>query len=221
MNKKVVYTCITGNYEPLIELTYKEEGFDYICFTDNKNLSSKTWEIRYIDIDLIFETPQRLQRYIKINTHKFLSDYELSIWVDGNIPIIGNLSEMIKKHHNGYMTTFKHPFRNCIYKESAMCSIGKKDDALIMFKQSLKYLKDGYPKENGLVETKMIIRNHNEKECIELMEAWSNELINNSVRDQLSFNYVLWKQNKTINIIEEKLVDNKYIKIVYGHKKSK
>ena len=63
----------------------------------------------------------------------------------------------------------------------------------------------------------MLIRNHNEQDCIDLMEAWSNELDNGSLRDQLSFNYVMWKQNKMINIINEELVDGKYLTIVYGH----
>lgn len=221
MNKNVIYTCITGKYEPLIEIPYKEEGFDYVCFTDDKEMTSETWEIRQIETDVKIENSRRLQRYVKINAHEFLSEYDLSIYVDGNIPIIGNINEMIEKYHETYLTTFQHPYRNCIYDEGAMCSIGKKDNAFIIFKQMIKYAKEEYPQDNGLVETKMIIRNHNEKECIELMEGWSNELMNNSVRDQLSFNYILWKQNKTVNIIKEHLIDGKYIKIVYGHNKSK
>lgn len=221
MNKKVIYTCITGNYEPLIELPYKEEGFDYICFTDNKEMTSETWEIRQIELDKSFETPRRLQRYVKINTHKFLPEYDISIWVDGNIPIIGNLGEMIEKYHETYLTTFHHPYRYCIYDEGTACAIAKKDNPMVILKHMLKYTKEKYPKKNGLVETKMIIRNHNEKDCVDLMESWSTELDNGSLRDQLSFNYVLWKQNKVVNLIDEKIIDGKYIKIVCGHNKSK
>ena len=216
-NKKVVYTCITGNYEPLIEIPNKEEGFDYICFTDNPTLTSDTWEIRLIPNDLHSPIARRRQRYIKINAHKFLADYDLSIWVDGNIPLIGNLNELVRLHHRGYMTTFKHPWNYCIYQEGRGCASVKKDDPLVIFKHMLKYMRENYPKDNGMVETKMLIRNHNEQDCIDLMEAWSNELDNGSLRDQLSFNYVMWKQNKMINIINEELVDGKYLTIVYGH----
>lgn len=215
-NQKVIYTCITGDYDKLLEVQKKDEGFDYICFTDNPSLESDTWEIRLID-GLEHLNNVRKQRYIKINTHKFLSEYDLSIWVDGNIQVLGKFNELIEKHHSGYMTTFKHPWNHCIYQECRGCAIVKKDDPFVMLKQTMGYMKEGYPKDNGLVETKMIIRYHNETKCIELMEGWWNELDKGSHRDQLSFNYVLWKQNKTINIIEEKYVHNINIFIVYGH----
>ena len=39
----------------------------------------------------------------------------------------------------------------------------------------------------------IIIRKHNEKEYIELMEELWKTVVYYSHRDQLSFNYVLWK----------------------------
>ena len=42
MNKICVYTCITGNYDNLIEINNIEEGIDYICYTNNKEIKSKT-----------------------------------------------------------------------------------------------------------------------------------------------------------------------------------
>ena len=46
MSKKLcVYTCITGDYDDLHEIEKPEKGVDYYCFTNNKNLKSKTWKI--------------------------------------------------------------------------------------------------------------------------------------------------------------------------------
>ena len=216
MNKKVVYTCITGNYDNLLEVTQMDSDFDYICFTDNPSLTSDTWQIRLID-GLENLNNVRKQRYIKINAHKLLSEYDLSIWIDGNIQLLGNLNDLIEKYHKGYMSTFKHPWNNCIYQECVGCMSIKKDNPLVMIKQTLQYRKEGYPHNNGLVETKMLIRNHNDHECIELMEAWWAELNNGSHRDQLSFNYVLWKQNKYITLLDELDIHRQYIIIVYGH----
>lgn len=218
-NKNVIYTCITGRYDPLIEIPYKEEGFDYICFTDDPTLKSNTWNIRLISDELNGLSNVKKQRHIKICAHRFLSEYELSIWVDGNIPVLGNMMELIEEYHNHpYMSTFRHPYNRCIYQEALGCASVNKDNPIVMFKQVFEYMREGYPKNNGLVETKMIIRNHNNLECIELMEAWWEQLSEKSHRDQLSFNYVLWKQKKEINMIDESLVDKKYIKIVCGHK---
>ena len=47
--KKIcVYTCITGSYDDL-QPVEKEEGIDYICFTNNQRLKSDFWTIIYIE----------------------------------------------------------------------------------------------------------------------------------------------------------------------------
>jgi len=39
-NKLVVYTALFGDYDNLIEPKEKFEGCDFICFTDQKHLTS-------------------------------------------------------------------------------------------------------------------------------------------------------------------------------------
>ena len=55
------------------------------------------------------------------------------------------------------------------------------------------YVKENFPHKLGLVESNVMIRKHNKNESIELMEKWWNEINKYSHRDQLSFNYLLWK----------------------------
>lgn len=220
-NNIVVYTCITNGYDDLNEILNKEDNIDYICFTDDKTLTSKTWTIIYInDKNLDNLTNVKKQRYIKINPHLFLSDYEISIWIDGNMSIIGDINQLLKIHNNEYfMTTLKHPYTNCIYIEAKKCA-DIKDSSLIIFKQVFfKYLKEKYPINNGLIESRMIIRNHNNNKCIKLMEDWWKEVNEYSHRDQLSFNYVLWKNNLKIGLIEAIDIDS-FFKMKKGHKKN-
>ena len=49
MEKICVYTCIAGDYDDLNEVLVKEEGIDYICFTNNKKIKSKTWKVIYVE----------------------------------------------------------------------------------------------------------------------------------------------------------------------------
>ena len=48
--RSVVYTCLTGGYDSLKEHRYVDDDWDYVCFTDNKELLAQKkcgiWEIR-------------------------------------------------------------------------------------------------------------------------------------------------------------------------------
>lgn len=87
----------------------------------------------------------------------------------------------------------KHPVRNCIYQELMACVKLKKETkekAKTIYKF---YIKEKFPENQGLYETNIIIRKHNNSECIKLMEMWTRELKKGSHRDQLSLNYCIWK----------------------------
>lgn len=196
-NKKVVYTCITGEYDEIIEPSYVTSDFDYICFTDNTRLVSNVWEIRQIPEELNELSNVKKQRYMKINPHLYLSEYELSIWVDGNVNVKGDLNELLDEVLiDGYSVYIpQHPVRNCIYDEARAVVSMKKDTATNVNQQIERYKNEGFPKNYGLLQSNIMLRIHNHKDCIRLMETWWDELKDNSHRDQLSFNYVLWKNS--------------------------
>lgn len=199
MNKKVVYTCITGGYdilkEPKISL-----GFDYVCFTDNPSIKSDVWEIRPLPKEVEALSPIKQQRFIKINPHLFFKEYELSIWVDGNVSLKGNLNDFIKEHINKdgvsvYVPT--HPSRKCAYDEAKAVIAMRKDHADVVEPQMVRYGEEGYPIDNGLLQSNILVRYHNNTDCINLMNTWCDEVIKGSHRDQLSFNYASWKNQDT------------------------
>lgn len=201
-NKKVVYTCIIGGYDSLIEPKYITDGFDYICFTDDKSLKSDVWEIRDLPKETDGLTQIKKQRFVKINPHLLLKDYDISIWVDGNVDLKGDLNKFVKKYINDKSSIYvpKHPQRNCIYLESTVVGRMGKDKKEVMKPQMDRYKKEGFPENYGLLQSNILLRKHNKQDCIKLMEEWFNEVKKGSHRDQLSFNYVSWK-NKEINIV--------------------
>lgn len=210
--KIVVYTCISGNYEKLKEIKGLESNIDYICFTDNKKLRSNTWKIREIPRYLIGLDNTRMSRCLKILPHLFLSEYDISLWVDGNIQINGNLNEFISSHIkiSNLMTT-KHPDRICVYDESVAVIKQEKDDENIVNSQMSYYKNQLYPNDFGMVQTNIMLRKHNEKEIIEISKQWWDEVLKRSKRDQLSFNYVCWKnQDVNAEIINPSITLSKY-----------
>ncbi len=215
-NKTVIYTAIFGGKDNLIEPEYIPAGYDLVCFTDNGNLKSDVWEVKKVEPE--FEDPVRSAKIYKVLPHKFLSDYNVSIWIDGNLLVRGDVNKLIKKYlenynlaifsHNQHKKRWKKLFwvkniedcRNCIYDEAKyLLKIGKegkyKDDPKVIKEQIKKYQRNGYPKNKGLVVGMVILRRHNEFDIIKVMKDWWQEIKDYSRRDQLSFNYVAWKNN--------------------------
>ena len=200
-NKKVVYTCITGGYDAIIDPKVVTNGFDYICFTDNLKMESNIWEIRPLPKETEELSQVKKQRYVKINAHKLLGEYDISIWVDGNVTIKSDLKEFVDKFIKSDYSIYvpKHPSRDCIYSESRAVISMKKDTKPNVEPQIERYKKEGFPKNYGLLQSNIMLRKHNNEDCKKFMEQWFEELKNGSHRDQLSFNYVAWK-NKDIKI---------------------
>lgn len=191
---KVIYTAISGKYDSLKQPLYISKNFDYICFTNNKIRNPGVWEIKpllNIKQDLV-----RTARYHKLFPNKILKKYKYSIWVDSNITITSNALEkrinlLIK--NNKKIAVNIHFERNCIYQEAKACIDQQKDDPEIILKQVDFLKKEKYPQNNGLFETNIIFRQHRNPIIIKSMEYWWWMINNFSRRDQLSFNYVLWK----------------------------
>ena len=212
--KIVVYTCITGGYDNLIQ-PVKTPGVDYICFTDNTSVDPKGWELKPMPDGLEGLTNVKKQRMVKVLAHRYLSEYDISIWVDGSVAVKDNVKNFLKDFiYDGHSIFIpEHPVRNCIYKECEVVKKIKKDTTDLPDKQMKKYKGEGFPEKYGLVQSNIMIRWHNNEDCKEVMEAWAAEVREFSHRDQLSFNYALWKTKATcFKAIDKKTCNSKYFK---------
>lgn len=196
--KKVMYSCISGNYDDIITDFYPNPEYDYVLFTDNKKLLKQKrylwWNIRPLVFNKLDSV--RNARWHKTHPHVLFPEYEYSIWVDSNVQISGEeIYKLINKHINlrHKIAISLHPIRDCIYDEAEACITDGKDDPAVINKQMDLLKSDGYPAHNGLYETNLLLRRHMDKDIINLCEAWWDFIENYSRRDQLSFNYVLWK----------------------------
>ena len=221
-NKKVIYTCITGGYDSIIEPQQISDGFDYVCFTDDKSMKSNIWDIRPLPKETEGLSQVKKQRYVKINPHLLLNEYDISIWVDGNVTIKSDLNKFVSENvvDNCSVYVPKHPQRNCIYaEEKAVLKMGK--DKIDRTRPQIdRYRKEGFPENYGLLQSNILLRKHNEQDCIKLMEEWFNELKNGSHRDQLSFNYAAWKhQDVKIVYLDKNIYKSNYFYWNSGHRR--
>lgn len=220
LGKIVVYTCITGGYDDLRK-PVKTDGVDYICFTDDLNMPANGWELRPMPDGLDGLTKAKQQRMVKILAHKYLPDYDISIYVDGSFEVKADVKEFIKPFIYDGHTIFipEHPARNCIYKECETVKKIKKDTTDLPDKQMKKYREEGFPERFGLTQNNVIVRWHNNDDCIQVMEVWAEQVRNFSHRDQLSFFYALWKTKATcFKALDKKTCNSKYFKWNFKHK---
>lgn len=187
--KKVIYTCITGEYDNLF-IQPAIEGYDYICFT-NQSLKSSIWEIRPLPEGIDSFSTVKQQRYVKLHAHELLPEYDYSIWIDANVAVLSDPTPLIDENY--VIEIPQHPDRNCIYDEKRICLMIGKDTEANMGPQMQRYRLEGFPKNYGLVQSSIMFRKHNDESCIRLMNTWWAEIEKGSHRDQLSFNYALWK----------------------------
>lgn len=223
MARIVCYTCITNGYDALNEPVSQDNDIDFICFSDNLNIakSNSNWSIRQIPSELTGLSPVKTQRIIKICPHKWFPDYDISIWVDGNIKIIGDLQNFVNEYDfdKTPLYTRIHPCRNCIYDEADACMELGKDHYATIMAQIAEYKLEGYPQHIGMAETNILLRKHNDLKCKLFDNAWATELLLKSHRDQLSFNYICWKQKFLPGYLvnQFKINENKYFKMVAQH----
>ena len=208
-NQIVVYTCISGSYDNLKEVIEPEKNIEYICFTDQL-IESKTWKIKKIPEILNNLEQTKKARCLKILPHLFLQEYETSVWVDGNIQVKRSIKKFINENLKNNFAIAKHPDRICVYQESEAVKKLNKDMSLTVDSQIEFYKELGYPEKNGMVQSGVIIRKHNEKHCIEICNAWWKEIIKWSKRDQLSFNYSIYNKNMIIDIFNPSIISSDY-----------
>lgn len=210
--KIVMYTCISGNYDKLKEVVRSDRNIDYICFTD-QDIKSETWEIRPIPEYLNFFESTKRARCIKILPHLFLDKYDISIWVDGNIQVLGETNRFLLENMNGNFCIPKHPDRICVYEEADAVKRMKKDSVEMVDGQVSRYRELGYPEDFGMVQSNIIIRQHKEIDCVDICESWWEEVSKNSRRDQLAFNFCLWKRDLSISIMDPSIICSDFFQI--------
>jgi len=210
MSSKILYTTIFGGYDDVTKPNLPID-WDWKCFSEENSIP-------------LYTDNTRNAKKFKVLPHRYLQNYEYSIFIDGNMYVVGNVDELIEKYlSDSNIAFFDHNKnrmdpRDCIYDEyNAIMNLGKndpnqnfKDNPQVMYDQVKRYQDEGYPSHNGLITGMVILRRHNEKDCIRVMEDWWTEIKYGSKRDQLSFNYVAWKNKTKFNYMDGDSRNNEY-----------
>lgn len=210
MKKICVYTCITGDYDNIHEIEKKEQEVDYLLFTNNKSLTSNSWQVIYIEDPNLDN--QRLSRKIKMLGHTIIDqNYDISVWQDASVVFQKSVVDFVQTYLKDHsFAAFLHHARDCIYDEAMECIKKKKDKKEIIMQQLAFLRQEGFPEHYGLCEMTVFIKKHHDPIVKKTMEMWFDMICRYSKRDQLSFMYCAYKNHLQIDFIPLNVWDNEW-----------
>lgn len=196
-----VYTVVFGKYDKLLEPYCHPDNIDYYIVTDQEIENTGTaW--KKIDITKFSDMLDGLSnaeknRFFKMKPHLLFPNYNYSIYIDGNIQIISDLTEYI--HYVGAcgLAAHMHSSRDCVYEESEAAVFAGKESKANMSKHINHLRNQKFPEHFGMLECNVLVRRHNNV-CKKLMDEWWTEFMKFSKRDQMSLPYVIYKNNISI-----------------------
>lgn len=200
-NKKIaIYTCIVGEYDNVCEPHFIDTNTEYYIITDNKNLKTEKFKKIIIPEEILKKFNNNnviINRYYKLNPNVVFNDYDYTIYIDGNVNVFSDLTTLANNIDNSVgVSIHKHRDRNCIYEEYKVCKILKKGNINNLKKQLKRYKIEGFPNNYGMAECGIIVCDLKNPIAINIMGDWWNEFFNSeSLRDQFSLPYILWKNN--------------------------
>lgn len=216
--------------------------FDWYLFTDNKDIKSDFWTIinenfhlenkiegknNFLNDNISLKVKNMMiAKYYKLQSHriKFIieNNYTHIVWVDSSVSILNNnfVNDLLSiiLNINIELVNFIHPERNNIYDEANLSIKMDKYEGQDIPLQVKKYKEEAF-NQNNLFWCGFFCRKLNEK-MNKIFDDWWEENIKMSFQDQISFPYVLWKNNKYPDyIIHQSMYQNGFLgRINYPHK---
>jgi hypothetical protein len=210
----IVYTCITGSYDTLIEQPVFE-GVKYVCFADSlKPGMFKNWEVLPIK-NGISDFPNIINRHYKILPFSLFPNEDYSLYIDGNILLKDSPVKLLDnfKNSGASIACFKHPDRKFLADELAACIAqnklqGSEITAAKNFLQQIE--EEGFTSPRELVAGYIILRKHEDLNLVQAMRSWLQIVENKIKRDQISLVYSLWREDVAIAYLDDWVIPNKF-----------
>ncbi len=212
-SKFCVYTVLFGDYEILNEQPVaNRSNVDFLCVTDDPTLSSISWKIIHVKPILPMDSARSTRLY-KICPHRFLGEYDTSLYIDNSVILKTTPEEIFHdlSKTGVNLVCMYHSFRDTVLDEFYEVLISQHDNPNTILEQLNAY---NIICPEVLAETPywagFILRNHNEQSVINTMEDWLVQVFRYSRRDQLSFNYAVKKHMSDMLSLHIDNHDSKY-----------
>lgn len=193
ISRIAVVTALFGSRSKPINQLEFITGCDYFYMSDKEELLSHPWtklnepipdQHQYSDVSRA--------RWVKTSLLDLVPDYEVIIWLDGNILVTSDFSELVEKLDNSEadFMAYPHGDRTSVLDEaSAIEKLGKEKNMELLNTQISRY-SDAVLLDSGLYETGVMFLKNNQK-TKKMMSIWQSEIAIYSLRDQVSLPYAI------------------------------
>ncbi|MFT6836015.1 MAG: hypothetical protein ACJA0H_002058 [Francisellaceae bacterium] len=218
-NHIALYRCMFDDYDFILSELFIMPNVDYYLFTDNDALDIYPYQKIIVKQDK--DNPSISNRAIKMKLPDVLRSYALTIYIDSNVGIMGDLNPLISQfvQDGAAIGSFSHPSHHSLEQEIELCRVLEKGDVNAMEKERQFYLTEPFPIRDRLSDNSVIFRKRYDNNMIAAMDFWFELTKKYSGRDQLSLPAVKGRFN-----IDDFFFDfsprtrfNKYF-IVFPHK---
>ena len=224
MNKTIIYTVITGNYDTIKQPLVVEEAVEYYLFTNNPEIiDAGVWIVVQIPSEQWQGRTERennilLSRKVKMLPHKYLpKECELSIYVDADMLIKGPLTRLLKDlREETLFAACRHSYCGSVREEIEDLIAKGMVDVTQIENQWQRYLEWGFEDNLGISENGLFIRRHNDARVIQLMELWWKEYQNGCLRDQVSLMPCMFRTDfmPYFQFIEKDIRNNNFVEVM-------
>lgn len=181
-----------GDIDEPHPIAKSQSDWYYIFLTDRDDIKKvKGWdEVIHIKNNL---TPRLKAKLPKLLPHQYLPPHDYSMWVDAAYEVTGNPDSIFYPEYD--IAVAIHPSnRSTIWEEAETILTYGLDTYENMTPQLERYKAEGFSGSynNQIYQAGVILRHNNER-VNKFNEDWCHEVMNGSIRDQLSLPYVLDK----------------------------
>tara|TARA_R110002020_G_scaffold26653_12_gene86282 strand:- start:1112 stop:2200 length:1089 start_codon:yes stop_codon:yes gene_type:complete len=186
--KICVYTTLLGGYDALLqqEVATRSEA-DFLCFTDDPELTSATWQTELVE-PYLPQDLHRSSRVYKILGHERLREYDVTICIDASVRLLRTPEEIVAEWltDDVDMALAVHSFRDLVLDEFDEVVRLNYDDRARVYEQLTDYavtfpdVLEARPHWGGL-----IVRRTSPSVDV-AMRLWFDHVLRYSRRDQLS-----------------------------------
>lgn len=224
MNKTIIYTVITGNYDSIKQPIVLTPGVEYYLFTNNPEIrEAGVWKVVQIPSKEWQGRTERennilLSRKVKMLPHKYLpKECELSIYVDADMLIKEPLTKLLNDLHEDILfAACRHSYCKSVSEEINDLKAKGMVDATQIVNQRQRYVEWGFKDDLGISENGLLIRSHNDARVAQLMELWWEEYQKGCLRDQVSLMPCMYRTDfmPYFQFIEMDIRNNNFVEVM-------